>query len=88
VAPHASARALSLERRAAAWPFSWPDSLTRFDLQDAAGGLDEILTVPFARPRDRAAVLEDPEYYRYHRQVIDFLENHARQLRVTTDAVC
>jgi len=51
-----------------------------------AATVGEILTVPFGRPRERAAVLEDPEYYRYHRQVIDFLENHARQSRVATDA--
>ena len=43
----------------------------------------EILTVPFPRPRERAAVLEHPEYYRCHQQVIDFLENHARQSRAS-----
>ena len=47
-----------------------------------AATVGEILTVPFPRPRGRAAVLEHPEYYRCHQQVIDFLENHARQSRV------
>lgn len=48
-----------------------------------AATVGEILTVPFPRPRERAAVLEHPEYYRSHQQVIDFLENHARQSRVS-----
>jgi ABC-type nitrate/sulfonate/bicarbonate transport system ATPase subunit len=47
-----------------------------------AATVGEILTVPFPRPRGRTAVLEHPEYYRWHQQVIDFLENHARQSRV------
>jgi len=47
-----------------------------------AATVGEVLAVPFPRPRERAAVLEHPEYYRCHQQVIDFLENHARQSRV------
>jgi nitrate/nitrite transport system ATP-binding protein len=44
--------------------------------------------VPFPRPRRRAAVLSHPEYHRYRRRVIDFLEHHAHQSRSTTsDAV-
>jgi nitrate ABC transporter ATP-binding subunit len=43
----------------------------------------EILAVPFPRPRERAAVLEHPEYYACHKRVIDFLENHARQSRAS-----
>jgi len=43
----------------------------------------DILTVPFPRPRDRASVLGHPEYYACHQQVIDFLENHARQSRAS-----
>ena len=39
----------------------------------------EVLTLPFARPRDRRDVLEHPEYHRYRRRIIDFLEHHARQ---------
>jgi len=38
-----------------------------------------ILDVPFPRPRRRADVLEHAEYYNCRRQVIDFLENHAKQ---------
>ncbi len=41
----------------------------------------EILTVPFARPRTRAAVLDHADYHACRRQVIDFLEHHARQSR-------
>ena len=47
-----------------------------------AATVGDILDVPFPRPRERAAVLEHADYYRCHQQVIDFLENHARQSRV------
>lgn len=33
----------------------------------------EILDVPFARPRERVAALEHPEYYRLRERMIDFL---------------
>jgi nitrate/nitrite transport system ATP-binding protein len=39
----------------------------------------DIITLPFARPRDRYEVLEHRDYYAYRQRVIDFLENHARQ---------
>src|SRR4029078_10740317 len=39
----------------------------------------DILTLPCARPRNRHDVLEHPEYYRYRQQIVDFLENHAKQ---------
>jgi nitrate ABC transporter ATP-binding subunit len=39
----------------------------------------EILSLPFARPRERHAVVDHPEYYGYRRHIIDFLENHAKQ---------
>jgi nitrate/nitrite transport system ATP-binding protein len=39
----------------------------------------EIMKVPFARPRDRHALLEDPEYYRLRERLIYFLENQARR---------
>jgi nitrate/nitrite transport system ATP-binding protein len=42
------------------------------------------LTVPFPRPRRRAAVLAHPEYHQCRRRVIDFLEHHARQSRPST----
>ena len=41
----------------------------------------EILTVPFERPRDRAAVLQHQLHGQFRRQVLDFLEKHARQFR-------
>jgi len=41
----------------------------------------EVLTVPFSRPRSRAAVLGHPRYHECRRQVIDFLEHHAHQSR-------
>ena len=41
----------------------------------------EVLTVPFPRPRVRAAVLGHPRYHDCRRQVIDFLEHHAHQSR-------
>jgi nitrate ABC transporter ATP-binding subunit len=37
----------------------------------------EILHVPFARPRDRASLLEDPEFYALRERLIGFLEDHA-----------
>jgi len=48
-----------------------------------AARVGEIMTVPFDRPRDRVAVLEHPAYYDCHRRVIDFLEGHARQSRIS-----
>ena len=50
-----------------------------------AARVGEVLSVPFPRPRERTAVLEHPQYYDFHRRVIDFLENHARQ---STPAAC
>jgi nitrate ABC transporter ATP-binding subunit len=44
--------------------------------------IGEIMTVPFARPRDRVTVLESAEYYRLHARIIDFLENHSAQFAV------
>jgi nitrate/nitrite transport system ATP-binding protein len=41
----------------------------------------DILQVPFARPRARAAVLAHPQYHACRRRVIDFLEHHAHQSR-------
>jgi len=42
-----------------------------------AATVGDIVSVPFPRPRERAAVLDHPQYYELHRRVIDFLENHA-----------
>jgi nitrate ABC transporter ATP-binding subunit len=44
-----------------------------------AAGVGEILSLPFPRPRERATVLEHPEYLTYRHRVMDFLEHHARQ---------
>ena len=41
----------------------------------------DVLTVPFPRPRNRAAVLGRSDYHAVRRQVIDFLEHHAHQSR-------
>jgi nitrate/nitrite transport system ATP-binding protein len=41
----------------------------------------DVHTVPFPRPRNRAAVLAHPLYHACRRHVIDFLEHHAQQLR-------
>ncbi len=42
-----------------------------------AARVGDILEVPFARPRDRKALLEDPEYYALRARLIEFLEDHA-----------
>jgi nitrate/nitrite transport system ATP-binding protein len=47
-----------------------------------AARLGGILDVPFARPRDRAAVLEDPDYYPLRERLITFLEDHAQGAQV------
>ena len=44
-----------------------------------AARVGEVLSLPFPRPRERAAVLEHPEFLAYRRRVLDFLEHHARQ---------
>src|SRR5207253_9219598 len=47
-------------------------------------GVGEILEVPFARPRRRAAVLAHPEYYACRRRVLESLDHHAHQSRTTS----
>jgi nitrate/nitrite transport system ATP-binding protein len=42
-----------------------------------AAKVGDILTVPFARPRDRASVLGHPEYFPLRDRLIDFLERQA-----------
>ena len=44
-----------------------------------AAHVGDILDVPFPRPRDRHALLEDPDYYRCRERLITFLEDHAHQ---------
>ena len=46
-----------------------------------AATVGEVMTLPFPRPRDRASVLEHPEYLRCRHHLIDFLEHHAQQSR-------
>ncbi len=40
-----------------------------------AAGIGEILDIPFARPRDRAQIMEDPLYYDLRNRALDFLYN-------------
>jgi hypothetical protein len=35
--------------------------------------LGGVLAIPFARPRDRAAVMDDPRYYELRESLIGFL---------------
>ncbi len=42
-----------------------------------AATIGEIVHVPFARPRNRTAVLNHPEYYPLRERLIDFLEDQA-----------
>jgi nitrate/nitrite transport system ATP-binding protein len=51
-----------------------------------AAGVGDILPVPFPRPRNRAALLEDTEYYRCREYLITFLEEHAHQRPVRAAA--
>ncbi len=44
----------------------------------------EILEVPFARPRHRKELLENPEYYRLREQLIEFLNTRAYTLKGQT----
>jgi nitrate/nitrite transport system ATP-binding protein len=46
-------------------------------------GVGETLTLPFPRPRRRAAVLAHPDYHSCRRRVLEFLDHHARQARTT-----
>src|SRR5437773_4908962 len=42
-----------------------------------AAGVGDILPISFPRPRHRAALLEDPEYYRLREHLMTFLEERA-----------
>ena len=44
-----------------------------------AAEVGDVLDVPFARPRHRATLFEDPEYYRCRERLITFLEVHAHK---------
>jgi nitrate ABC transporter ATP-binding subunit len=38
-----------------------------------AAQIGEVMNIPFSRPRNRARVMEDPEYYNLRNQALDFL---------------
>lgn len=38
-----------------------------------AAQVGEILNIPFARPRDRDRIMEDPEYYKLRNSILEFL---------------
>ncbi len=40
-----------------------------------AAKIGEVMTIPFSRPRDRARIMEDPEYYDLRNHALDFLYN-------------
>jgi nitrate ABC transporter ATP-binding subunit len=50
--------------------------------------LGGVLEVPFSRPRDRAAVIEHPDYYALRERLIQFLEDeaHPREASAARDA--
>ena len=41
----------------------------------SAASIGEVLTIPFARPRDHAQIMEDPLYYDLRNTALDFLYN-------------
>lgn len=38
-----------------------------------AAKIGEVLNIPFSRPRNRARIMEDPEYYKLRNYVLDYL---------------
>ncbi|WP_019502704.1 nitrate ABC transporter ATP-binding protein [Pseudanabaena sp. PCC 6802] len=40
-----------------------------------AANIGEIMNIPFARPRDRTQIMEDPQYYALRNYALDFLYN-------------
>jgi nitrate ABC transporter ATP-binding subunit len=40
-----------------------------------AANIGEIMEIPFSRPRDRARIMEDPEYYDLRNHALDYLYN-------------
>jgi hypothetical protein len=46
-----------------------------------AATVGRIMGVPFERLGSRSAVLKDPEYHACRREVIEFLDVHARQMK-------
>ena len=48
----------------------------------------EVLNVPFARPRNRSVLVEDPEYYACREQLISFLEDRSHLRPSATRKFC
>ena len=46
----------------------------------------DIITVDFARPRDRKAIMEHPKYYELRERLIEFLEVHAHKKKPAAPA--
>jgi bicarbonate transport system ATP-binding protein len=40
-----------------------------------AAKIGEVMEIPFPRPRDRARIMEDPQYYKLRNHALDFLYN-------------
>jgi len=40
-----------------------------------AANIGEVMEIPFPRPRDRARIMEDPQYYKLRNYALDFLYN-------------
>jgi ABC-type nitrate/sulfonate/bicarbonate transport system ATPase subunit len=38
-----------------------------------AANIGEVMKVPFSRPRKRARIMEDPQYYELRNNALDFL---------------
>ncbi len=45
-----------------------------------AANIGEVLEIPFSRPRNRAEIIEDPEYYNLRNYALDFLFNRFAHL--------
>jgi len=37
--------------------------------------IGEVMEIPFARPRERTLIMEDPQYYQLRNYALDFLFN-------------
>ena len=48
-----------------------------------AATVGDIVAVPFARPRERLSIVDDPRYHQARNQLIDFLEERAGHARAT-----
>ncbi len=46
--------------------------------------IGDIVEVPLPRPRDRAALLESPDYYALRERLLEFLENRSHERPATT----